>query len=75
MRNKKLVDQAIQLMIDNPHYESVRSIVPAPITPYKMWWYEGEGESLRPLLAAPSGIKEPFNAPRQTLPQAWYQVS
>ena len=44
-----------------------------PSTPYKMW-YEKE-DFLKPLpLANPKMLAEPFNSPRQILPEIFWQT-
>lgn len=52
---------------------SVRSVIVAPISPYKMW-FQREGF----LDAFPAtqdiGISEPFNSPRQLLPPVYWQT-
>ena len=65
------VDQGIQLLIDNPSTDSVRGVTLTPATPYKMWRIGNE--VLTPLLTIP-GVPEPFNMPRQSLPEVWWQT-
>ncbi len=72
IRPPELVDAALQLLLDHPDADSVRGIVPSGQNPFKMWRVDGEGR-MRPLLSAP-GIAEPFNAPRQALPQTYWQT-
>ena len=66
------VDEAIQLLLDHPEADSVRGVVPSGQNPYKMWRVDDTGH-MRPLLSVP-GIAEPFNAPRQALPQTFWQT-
>lgn len=66
------VDQAVQLLVDHPEADSVRGVVPSGQNPHKMWKLGDDGRML-PLLAVP-GIKEPYNAPRQALPQTYWQT-
>lgn len=74
VRPMGLVDQAVQMLLDDPHATAVRTVCPAPSNPFKMWQLEAKsGPYMRPLLEVP-GIAEPFNAPRQLLPQAWWQT-
>jgi N-acylneuraminate cytidylyltransferase len=47
-------------------------VTPAPITPYKMWRLHGDGP-MEPLLRL-DGVDEPYNAPRQRLPQVHWQT-
>lgn len=63
------IDQAVSMMRDIDNAESVRSIVPSGQNPYKMWIFDKSGFIL-PLLDAP-GLVEPYNMPRQRLPQTY----
>ncbi len=72
IRKPKLVDEAIQLLIDNPEAHSVRTITEPGYSPYKMWTINDTG-TIEPLLTLP-GIKEPFNLPRQELPEVWWHI-
>lgn len=57
----------------NSNADSLRIVTPAPITPYKMWTIEDEILPMKPLLHL-DGVKEPFNEPRQRLPQVYWQI-
>jgi YrbI family 3-deoxy-D-manno-octulosonate 8-phosphate phosphatase len=72
IRPVSCVDQAVQLLVDHPEADSVRGVVPSGQNPHKMWKLGDDGRML-PLLAVP-GIKEPYNAPRQALPQTYWQT-
>ncbi len=72
IRPPDCVDRAIQILIDHPQADSVRGVIPSGQNPYKMW-RENEHGQLTPLLEL-SGVKEPYNAPRQSLPQAYWQT-
>jgi YrbI family 3-deoxy-D-manno-octulosonate 8-phosphate phosphatase len=72
IRPSGCVDQAVQLLVDHPEADSVRGLVPSGQNPHKMWKLGDDGRML-PLLAVP-GIKEPYNAPRQALPQTYWQT-
>lgn len=67
------IEKCIQLLAENPEAESVRTVTPSPITPYKMWMLEDESSLMKPLLTAP-GIDEPYNMPRQKLPKTYWQT-
>jgi YrbI family 3-deoxy-D-manno-octulosonate 8-phosphate phosphatase len=66
------VDGAVQLLLDHPEADSVRGIVLSGQNPYKMWRVDDGGRML-PLLSLPD-LAEPFNAPRQALPQTYWQT-
>jgi N-acylneuraminate cytidylyltransferase len=72
LRPPGLVDAAVAALWADPEATAARTVTPSPQTPYKMWRLE-EGR-LAPLLAAPEGMEEPFNAPRQRLPRTFWQT-
>ena len=72
IRRNGLVDEGVQLMIDNPTADSVRTIAEPGYSPYKMWVVNDSG-TLDPLLTIP-GVAEPFNLPRQELPEVWWHI-
>jgi CMP-N,N'-diacetyllegionaminic acid synthase len=72
IRKPELVDEAVQLLIDNPEAHSVRTITEPGYSPYKMWRINDTG-FIEPLLTLP-GIEEPFNMPRQDLPEVWWHI-
>jgi len=69
-RPKGFVDRGIILLRDNPSADSVRAVTVSPRTPYKMW--KIRGRFMRPLIQ--SGIIEPYNANRQSLPETFWQT-
>ncbi len=72
LRPRDLVDRAVEKLLKHADADSVRGVVPAGQNPYKMWRFSGE-EAMQPLLKA-KGIAEPYNAPRQKLPQTYWQT-
>ena len=72
LRSPDCVDQAVQHLLDHPEADSVRGVIPSGQNPYKMWQVD-EQERMIPLLSLP-GVAEPYNAPRQTLPQTYWQT-
>jgi CMP-N-acetylneuraminic acid synthetase len=69
-RNVEDIDRAVALLLSDPTADSVRSVTRAPQTPYKMWTLDEAG-GLHPLLESP--LPEPWNLPRQTLPEVYLQ--
>jgi N-acylneuraminate cytidylyltransferase len=69
------VDEAVRLLLANPQASGVRTVIPAPANPFKMWLLpeSTHDEWMRPLLEV-TGMTEPFNMPRQKLPQAYWQT-
>ncbi|MCL2633235.1 MAG: acylneuraminate cytidylyltransferase family protein [Oscillospiraceae bacterium] len=70
VREPYMIDEMVQLLLDNPEWDSVRSVSLSPITPYKMWNFEKNGV-LSPIVSC--DIKEAYNAPRQILPKTYIQ--
>lgn len=69
-RRVEVIDQAIRLFAAHPEADSLRAVTPAGFTPYKMWrMVDG---CLKPLLTL-EGHDEPYNMPRQKLPEIWQQ--
>jgi YrbI family 3-deoxy-D-manno-octulosonate 8-phosphate phosphatase len=72
VRPPDCVDNAVRLLLENPEADSVRGVVPSKQNPYKMWRI-GEDGRMKPLLSV-EGLAEPYNAPRQELPQTYWQT-
>ena len=73
IRPHTCVDDAIRLLLENLNADSVRGVVPSGQNPFKMWTIDpGTGEMV-PLMKM-EGIAEPFNAPRQALPETYWQT-
>lgn len=71
VRPPDCVDRAVALLRDHHQASSVRGVVPSGQNPYKMW-REGRDGALQPLLE--SELPEPYNQPRQALPQTYWQT-
>lgn len=63
------IDAMIEMLLENPEADSVRSIAPAKEIAYKMW-RKGENGEIKPIL---TDIEEAYNRPRQELPVIYYQ--
>ena len=72
LRPPDCIDQAVQILLDHPEADSVRGVIPSGQNPYKMWRVDEQGH-IKPLLALPN-VVEPYNAPRQSLPQTYWQT-
>jgi N-acylneuraminate cytidylyltransferase len=70
VRETSLIARAVELMLENPEADALRSVGTAEQTPYKMW--RVEGSFLRPLIELP-GYPEAHSMPRQKLPTAYWQ--
>lgn len=74
IRPRDCVDRAVRLLLDHQDADCVRGVVPAGQNPHKMWRLpEGENGPMKNLLDVP-GIPEPYNAPRQILPDVYWQT-
>ena len=73
IRPRDMVDSAVRILVENPDADSVRGVVPAGQNPFKMWRFHGYDRPMSPLLDV-EGIAEPYNAPRQILPPAYWQT-
>lgn len=69
IRSVSDIDRMIEIMIENPNVDSVRSISKAKELAYKMWFVD-ESKSMEPIL---KNIPEAYNMPRQQLPTIYYQ--
>jgi YrbI family 3-deoxy-D-manno-octulosonate 8-phosphate phosphatase len=73
IRPPELVDQAVGLLLANSEADSVRGLVPSGQNPHKMWRVDPVTNRMHNLLDVP-GVPEPYNAPRQILPQIYWQT-
>lgn len=69
LRKPEHIDRAIELLVEHPEADSVRTVKEPDQTPYKMYKI-GENGFLEPLLPLP-GVSESFNFPHQKLPKAY----
>ncbi len=68
-RDPRDIEAMLELLIGDPTLDSVRSVAPAPATPYKMWTRADDG-----LLTPVADLDcEAWNAPRQRLPAVYLQ--
>lgn len=80
VRNVNDIDNMIQILLNHPEADSVRSMSKATEIPYKMWIREKSdldmgdgiliGNRVLPLM---TNIPECYNMPRQQLPEVYYQ--
>ena len=74
IRPMNCVDDAVHILLQHADAESVRGVVPAGQNPHKMWRLDaGEQAPMQNLLKV-EGIDEPYNAPRQILPNIFWQT-
>ncbi|MEZ4224539.1 MAG: acylneuraminate cytidylyltransferase family protein [Polyangiaceae bacterium] len=70
VRDVERIDAAIQLMLEQPDADALRSVGLAEQTPYKMWRIDAD--RLQPLLTI-EGVREAHSMPRQALPPVYWQ--
>lgn len=73
VRPRTCVDDAVMILLDHPEADSVRGVVDAGQNPFKMWKIDKNSGRMNPLLGV-EGIKEAYNAPRQSLPDVYWQT-
>lgn len=69
VRNVDDMDKMIEMMINDPTVDAIRSVTENKVVPHKMW-YLGEDGMLDPIM---KDIPEAYNMPRQELPKTYYQ--
>ncbi len=69
-RSPGMVDQAIETMLASPGADSLRGVCPSGQNPYKMW--KIQDGYLQPILQY--DYPEPYNMPRQALPETYWQT-
>lgn len=73
VRPLNCVDDAVNLLLAHPEADSVRGVVEADQCPYKMWLIDPVKGNMNPVIGV-EGIPEAYNAPRQQLPKAFWQI-
>ncbi len=68
----RLIDDAIEALINHPEADSIRGVVPSGQNPYKMWHIQANG-TMKPVLQI-DGLSESYNTPRQKLPETYWQT-
>jgi N-acylneuraminate cytidylyltransferase len=71
VRDVRMIDNAIEAIKGRSDADSLRAVVKCCFTPYKMWHLSEDGY-LRQLLTL-DGVHEPYNQPRQILPEVVQQ--
>ena len=71
LRRVKQIDAAVQLLLDHPEADSVRTVIAPCQNPFKMWTIQ-TGGFMKPLIKTKH--KEAYNLPRQTLPKVFWQT-
>ncbi len=71
VRTPGTIDRAIRLFAAHPEADSLRSVLLADRTPFKMWRMDADGYLVP--VAFLEGVAEPYNMPRQSLPLVYWQ--
>jgi N-acylneuraminate cytidylyltransferase len=72
LRPPDVIDSAVTLLAGDPTADSVRGVVPSGQNPYKMWRIPQVGAPMQPLID--TDFVEPYNMPRQELPDSYFQT-
>ena len=73
LRNPETINKAIEIFESNSGYDSLRSMKLSSEIPYKTWRIGRDGSAVPVIERTDIGIIDPSNAPRQQLPQTYYQ--
>jgi CMP-N-acetylneuraminic acid synthetase len=71
LRRVRHIEQSVSSLVQRPEADSVRTVCVPFQNPYKMWRI-GEDGFMQPLLD--SEHREPYNMPRQALPEVFWQT-
>ncbi len=71
LRRVKQIDASVQLLLDHPKADSVRTVITPSQNPFKMWTIQANG-FLKPLIKTKR--QEAYNLPRQVLPKVFWQT-
>lgn len=70
LRTLEMIENGIDLLLNNPQADSVRAVCEPSQNPFKMWTIQNSG-FLKELITL--DINEPYNQPRQNLPNVYWQ--
>ena len=70
-RNVSLLNDTIHTILRNPEYDSLRTVVPIDVLPFKMYHINTHQNELIPIFNHYRDIQEPYNQPRQLFPQTF----
>lgn len=73
LRNPDTIDLAVRTYLANTQYDSLRSMKNSVEIPYKMWRVVQGGAAIPVVDSRSIAVFDPPNAPRQILPQTYYQ--
>jgi N-acylneuraminate cytidylyltransferase len=70
-RKTQHIDNAVLRLLEHPEADAVRTVCIPFQNPFKMWRIDSEG-FMQPIMDI--GITEPYNLPRQSLPEIFWQT-
>ena len=76
LRRVAHIDQAVTSLMERPEADAIRTVCIPFQNPFKMWQIAPDG-FMRPLIesiAPGQKIREPYNMPRQVLPEVYWQT-
>lgn len=72
LRTAAHIEEGIRVLLDNPEADACRPIAESPKHPYKMWKISEDKKYLEPFLPKSfTNMDQPYNMPRQILPDAY----
>ena len=71
LRRTQHIDSAVSKLVKNPEADAVRTVCIPFQNPFKMWNIDTNG-FLHPIMDL--GVPEPYNLPRQSLPEIYWQT-
>jgi len=71
LRQTQHIDRAVWRLIEHPESDAVRTVCIPFQNPFKMWRIDSNGY-MQPIMDI--GIQEPYNLPRQSLPEVYWQT-
>jgi len=72
-RRVRHIDEAVNILVKRPEADSARTVCIPFQNPFKMWRIGPDG-FMQPLGAELSTLHEPYNQPRQVLPDVYWQT-
>jgi N-acylneuraminate cytidylyltransferase len=73
LRRVRHIDEAIYQLVAHPEGDAVRAVIVPFQNPFKMWRIAADG-FMQPLGEALGVAHEPYNQPRQALPEVYWQT-
>lgn len=72
LRTAAHIEEGIKVLLENPEADASRPIAESPKHPYKMWKISEDKKYLEPFLPKSfTNMDQPYNMPRQILPDAY----